>query len=112
MLQTSAVVVVPPEHDQPVTGPDQSAFQPEVLSVSLSSHTSEPYKRPSPQIGLHEEVTPTAPVQEYPVSIVHVLLHPSPLTTLLSSHASNRQSNVISTDGRSCVCSCSCSTSA
>ena len=85
---TSVVVVLPPEHDQPVTGPDQSAFQPEVLSVSLSSHTSEPYKRPSPQIELHEEVDPTAPVHEYPVSVVHVLLHPSPFAILLSSHTS------------------------
>ena len=86
--QVSAVVVVPPDHDQPVTGAVQSLFHPDVLSVSPSSHTSDPCSNPSPQIGVHADVAPTAPVHEYPVSIVHVLLHPSPLTTLLLSHAS------------------------
>ena len=65
----SAVVVVPPVHDQPVTGPVQSLLQPEVLSVSPSSHTSEPALNPSPQTVLHVVVVPAVPVQEYPASV-------------------------------------------
>ena len=87
-VQVSNVVVVPPEQVHPVTGPVQSDLQPDVLSMSPSSQTSLPYKYPSPQIGLQVDVDPSTPVHENPVSVVQVLLHPSPLTILLSSHDS------------------------
>src|SRR4051812_47108196 len=55
------------------------------FAVLLSSHCSEPIRRPSPQMGAQ---VLGEPAQPYPASTVQTEEQPSPFTRLLSSQAS------------------------
>ena len=67
----------------------QSMVHPLLSVASPSSQVSQPYNSPSPQSGMQVEIPLVVVLdQSQPVSIVQVLLHPSPLTSFPSSHAS------------------------
>ena len=66
----------------------QSDEQPSFGSTLLSSHASVPIYFPSPQVIEHSSFAGDVSVHAHPVSIVQVVLHPSPSALFPSSHAS------------------------
>ena len=90
VLQISGDVMLPPLHVQPVST-WQVLFHPSPLIVFPSSQLVSVsfITIPSPQISSHISlVVGLPPIHLKPSSIVQVLLHPSPLFKLLSSHFS------------------------
>ena len=85
--QTIGVVSEPPVQEKHGWTPEQSDKQPFGILVP-QSHSVGKMQSPSPQIDLHILKLNCDPVQAYPVSIVQVDEHPSPLIILSSSHYS------------------------